>query len=177
MRDRYASLKPDMIISSMASMPRRWRDAIRVDPPKKVDDFFTVEGPDGRSAAEHVGSVIAQLTLLSRAIRTTSYRVPEPLSADVAAAVNNLGSGPWPQSASEGLSQLDDIFAELETQLKQTKTYDWNKAASVTTSGAPADGVPSTSGSLSVLELAQGASRVAAEHLPLAERILRSVSR
>ena len=170
-----------MIVSSMASMPRRWRAAIRVDPPKNIDDFFTVPGPDGVSAAEHAGAAIAQLTVLSRAIRTTSYRIPETLDPEVAAAAQNLGSGPWPKTAAEALTELDAVFDDIKTQLDQLHTNDWNKSARVASAGAPDDGdesaTGSATGSLSVLQLAQAASRVAAERLPLAERILRTVSR
>lgn len=162
----------------MASMPRRWREAIRVEPPKNIDDFFAVPGPEGPSAAEHVGAVIAQLKVLDDAIRTTSYNTPETLSAEAAAAVINAGSGPWPATASDGLRQLDEVFAALEERLKGLNTYDWTKSASVASSGTPADGVPSTGDTkLSVLELAQGTSRVAATHLSLAEKTLRAVSR
>ncbi len=160
----------------MASMPRRWRDAIRVDPPKNVEDFFTLPGSSGISAAEHTGAVIAQLTILSNAIRTTSYNVPEALAPEAAAASINAGSGPWPDTAADGLAQLDAIFEQIEAQLKQLNTHDWNKSAKVQAAGTPADGAPGVD-SLTVLALAQGASRVAAEHLPLAERVLREVSR
>ena len=161
----------------MASMPRRWRDAIRVDAPKNIDDFFASPGPDGVSAAEHTGAAIAQLNVLSRAIRTTSYRTPEPLGSEVAAAVHNLGSGPWPETASDALTQLDAIFEEIKTQLEQLHTNDWTKSAQVTSAGPPSDGVANAGGPVSVLQLAQGASRVAAERLSLADRILRTVSR
>lgn len=157
-------------------MPRRWKDAIRVEAPKNIEDYFTVAGPDG-SAAEHVGAVVAQLTILSNAIRTTSYNVPEPLPPEAAIAVKNGGSGPWPATASDALSQLRIAFEGLEDQLKTLKSHDWNKSANVLTGGTPVDGVPSRSGeSLTVLQLAQGASRVAAERLPVVERAIRSAA-
>lgn len=157
-------------------MPRRWKEAIRVDPPKNIEDYFTVAGTDG-SAAEQVGAVIAQLKILSNAIRTTSYNVPEPLPPEAAVAVENRGSGPWPETAADALAQLREIFTVLEEQLGALKPHDWNKSANVLTGTTPVDGVPTPSAqSLTVLQLAQGASRVAADRLPLVERIIRNAA-
>ncbi len=163
MRDRYESLNPASLIASIASMPRRWKDALRVPAPKNIDDFFTVEGPDG-TAAEHVGAAIAQIRTLRDAIRTTSYNVPEPLGTEVAAAAANSGSGAWPTSASEGLADLTAEMEGLKEQLDGLKPHDWNKSA---------DAGRTT---LSVLKLAQGASRVGAERLGIVERTIRTLA-
>ena len=163
MGDRYDSLQPASLIASMTSMPRRWKDAMRVAPPKSIDDYFTVDGEHG-SAAEHVGAVIAQLSTLSDAIRTTSYNVPEPLTSAVVAAASNTGSGPWPESASAGLAELTSLFETLTTQLEQLNPRDWNKSADA------------GSTMLTVLALAQGASRVAADRLAIVERTIRTLA-
>jgi len=176
MQDRYDSLKPTMVISSVASMQQRWKDAIRVDPPKNIEDYFSVEGPDG-SAAEHVGAVIAQIGAISNAIRTTSYNVPEPIASEAAAAVQNKGTGPWAASAADGLANLQTTFEELLARLKQLNPNDWNKSAKVLTGAAPADGVSQESGQmLNILQLARGATRVAAERLPIVERTIRTAA-
>lgn len=167
MRDRYESLKPNNLIASMSSMPRRWKDAIRVDPPKNIEDYFNVSGPDG-NPAELVGAVIAQLKILDDAIRTTSYNIPETLPPEAAAAAQNLGSGPWPASAGDARDQLTEAFENLEARLRQLNTHDWTKSARVEPS--------ETGATLSVLQLAQGASRVAATALPIVERSIRDAA-
>lgn len=166
MRDRYETLKPNNLVASMASMPRRWKDAIRVDPPKDIEQFFNISTADG-NPAELVGAVLAQLKVLDDAIRTTSYNVPEAVPAEAAAAAQNLGSGPWPASASEARDELTKTFGLLEERLRQLHTNDWNKSA-------PVDGSPGQR--LSVIQLAQGAARVAATTLPLVERAIRNAA-
>lgn len=176
MRDRYESLKPNNLIASMSSMPRRWKDAIRVDPPKNIDDYFNVSGSDG-NPAEIVGAVVAQLKILDDAIRTTSYNIPEALPPEAGAAVKNLGTGPWPANAAEARDQLTEAFGNLEARLRQLNTHDWKKSATVLSVTTLPDGTQRDSGeTLSVLQLAQGASRVAATALPIVERTIRDAS-
>ncbi len=165
MRDRYESLKPNNLVASMASMPRRWKDAIRVDPPKDIEDFFNVSTSSG-NPAELVGNVVAQLKILEDAIRTTSYNIPETLPVEAIAAAKNLGSGPWPSSAADARDELTAAFNALEERLRGLNTHDWAKSATVEGGGD----------SLSVLQLAQGASRVAATALPLVERAIREAA-
>jgi len=164
MADRYDSLQPSYLIASIASMPRRWKDVLRVAPPKNIDDYFSVAGDDGTTAAEHVGAALAQLELLSNAIRTTSYNIPEPLGSEVAAAVQNDGSGPWPATAAEGLDALTTLFEAMHDQLTKVNTSDWNKSA---------DAGRTT---LTVVALAQGASRVAADRLAAVEQTIRTLA-
>lgn len=165
MDDRYASLQPPSIIASIASMPRRWKDALRVPAPKNIDEVFTTAGPDGTTAAEHVGAAIAQAQLLSEAIRTTSYNMPQALDPAVAAAVKNVGTGPWPESAEAGLDNLVNTMEGLHAQLEQLTPHDWNKSA---------DAGRET---LSIISLAQGASRVAADRLAAVDKIVTALAR
>ena len=72
--DRYEQLQPASIIASIASMQRRWKDAVHVPADKNIDDFFAVETDDG-SIAEHLGAAIAQLRILRPALRTTAYNL------------------------------------------------------------------------------------------------------
>ncbi len=164
MGDRYDSLQPPSLIASVASMPRRWKEAMHVPPPNNIDDLFTVAGPDGTSAAEHLGATISQLTILIDAIRTTSYNVPESLGTEVAAAVHNAGSGPWPESAQAGVTKLTAVMEQMLRQLQQLTPSDWNKSADSGTE------------TLTVLALAQGASRVAAEGLAAVDRIISALA-
>lgn len=161
--DRYDALLPASLIASMASMPRRWKDAMHLPPPKSAEDYFTLEGPDG-TPAEHLGAAIAQLRLINDAIRTTSYNVPESVGPDVQSAVADQGSGPWPSSAHGGLSDLVEQFEAIGERLGALSASDWNKSAS-----AP-------SGNLTVLAIAQGASRVAANRLAIFERTLQALA-
>lgn len=163
MSDRYDSLQPASLIASMASMPRRWNDGLRVSPPKNIDEYFTVAGDRG-TAAEHAGAAIAQLSILRDAIRTTSYNLPESLPTEVVSAAANAASGPWPESAGDALAELTEIFETLEKQLKQLNPRDWNKSADA------------GSAMMTVLALAQGASRVAADRLAIVEETIRTAS-
>jgi len=163
MSDRYASLNPASLTASIASLPRRWKEALRVPAPDNIDDVLTVEGPDG-TVAEHLGAAIAQIRILRDAVRTTSYNVPEPLGAEVATAAANRGSGPWPETTKSGLSDLTNELEALLEQLKGLKAHDWNKSADADRT------------TLSVLQLAQGCSRVGAERLAVAERTIAAVT-
>lgn len=133
--------------------------------PKNVDEVFTIAGPDGTSAAEHLGAAISMITILVDAVRTTSYNVPEPLGPEVATAVHNAGSGPWPDSAETGVSSLTTTTEQLLEQLQQLSPSDWNKSADSGTE------------TFTVLALAQGASRVAAERLAAVDRIIGGLAR
>lgn len=164
MGDRYDSLQPPSLIASIASMPRRWKEALHVPPPKSIDEIFTEVGPDGTSAAEQMGAVIAMTTAISNAIRTTSYNVPEPLEPGAATAVHNAGTGPWPASAHDGLAVLTSLMEDLLEQLQQLSPSDWNRSADA------------GSETFTVLTLAQGASRVAAEGLGTVDRIVRALT-
>lgn len=161
--DRYERLAPASLIASISSMPRRWKEAVYVPPDVSIDDFFTVSTDQG-SIAEHFGAAIAQIALLRDAIRTTSYNVPEPLDMGVAAAVANKGSGPWPKNAKSARNELKDQFEKLEGELKELKTTDWNRSADAGNT------------TLTILALAQGASRVGAERLSIVERLVRSLA-
>lgn len=130
---------------------------------KNIDDYFTVETDEG-SVAEHLGATLAQLRLLRGAIRTTAYNVPEPLDPAVLAAAANRGSGPWPESAKSGLSDLAEEIEELKGELDRVSVRDWNKTA------------PAGDQSISLIQLAQGASRVAADRLSVVERLVRSLA-
>lgn len=162
MGDRYDVLRPNQITASIASLPSRWRGAFRIDPDLDIDieDLFTVAAKDGTSLAEHCAAVIAQLGVLRDAIRTTTYPVPETLDDQVAAAVANRGSGPWPSSAREALNAISAELNSLSEQLRLVKTNDWKKAA---TCGGT---------SFTVIQLAQGTSRVAADRLRAVEYLV-----
>lgn len=165
MPDRYESLQPPSLIASIASMPRRWKEALHVPAPKSIEDVFTMEGPDGTSAAEHLGAAIASSATLLGALRTTSYNIPEPLGADVASAAHNAGSGPWPKTAADGLAELTSTLEATLAKLQELTPSDWNKSADAGNE------------SFTVLALAQGASRVAADRLAAVDRIISTLAR
>ena len=161
--DRYDRLQPAAIIASIKSMQRRWKDAVHVSADKNIEDYFAIETDDG-SIAEHIGAAITQLRTLRPALRTTAYNNPEPLDSEVAAAAANLGSGPWPSSTRAG---LDELFSELDAiagELETINTQDWNKT---TNAGST---------SLTLLQIAQGTSRVAANRLAIVERLVRQLA-
>jgi hypothetical protein len=164
MSDRYDSLQPPSLIASIASMPRRWKDALHVPAPKNIEDSYLTPGGDGLSVAEHLGATIVMIQILQDAIRTTSYNIPEPLRLEVATAVRNNGSGPWPETAEAGLNTLSTAMEELLDQLKGLSPHDWNKSA---------DAGRET---LSILKLAQGASRVAADRLMAVDSLVETLA-
>lgn len=161
--DRYDQLQPAAIVASITSMQRRWKDAMHVPVDKNIEDFFRVETDSG-SIAEHIGAAIAQLQILHPALRTTSYNVPEPLEPNVAAAVANQGSGPWPSSAKDGLADLFNELDAIKSELEGINVRDWTKT---TQAGST---------TLSLLAIAQGASRVAANRLAIVERLVRQLA-
>ncbi len=162
MGDRYDRLQPPNLTASVASMPRRWKDALHLPPPKNIEEVFTTVGPDGVSAAEDCGAVLAQVATLTNAIRTTSYNAPEALDSTVVAALANQGSGPWPATAGAALENLTAAFENLDNRLKDLKANDWNKTA------------PTPSGSISLIDLVRGVARVSADRLARVERTVQS---
>ena len=160
MSDRYDSLQPPHIISTLRSMPRRWKSALYVAPPKDIDELFGKAIGDHPSAAEHSGAALAQLTILFDAIRTTGYSVPEPLGPEVQSALADKGSGPWPADAAEAIQSIGDTCEALADRLDAL---------------APADWMRSTEG-ITVNDLARGAARVSAERLRQAERMIERLS-
>ena len=136
---------------------------MHVSADKNIEDYFAI-GTDDGSIAEHIGAAITQLRTLRPALRTTAYNNPEPLDSEVAAAAANLGSGPWPSSTRAG---LDELFSELDAiagELEAINTQDWNKT---TNAGST---------SLTLLQIAQGTSRVAANRLAIVERLVRQLA-
>lgn len=161
--DRYDRLQPSALVASIASMQRRWKDAVHVPVDKNIEDYFAIETESG-SIAEHIGAAIAQLRILRPALRTTAYNNPEPLDPEVAAAAADLGSGPWPSSTRAG---LDELFSELDAikeELQAINIRDWNKTANA------------GSTSLTLLQIAQGTSRVAANRLAIVERLVQQLA-
>jgi len=169
--DRYDRLNYQATVSTIGSMPRRWKDALYVQPPKNIEDYFSVEGPEG-TMAEHVGAAIAQIRVLRGAVRTTSYNVPDPLEPEVLVAVGDKGSGPWPKSANEGLTDLLAEYEALKAEFDNLKPSDWNKSADL----KPQDGDKTAHGrSFTIVDLARAVSRVSAERLGKVERTVRKL--
>jgi len=164
MTDQYDRLQPPFIVSSIRSMPRRWKKAMHVRPPKNVEDFYTVETDDGRTAAGDVGAALTQVRLLADAIRTTSYNVPETLGPEVETAIRDAGSGPWPPSASDALEQMESLMNDLGDRLEALQPQDWAKRAKTPT------------GEVSLQQLGQATTRVLATRLARVDRTIREVS-
>ncbi|MGI9604799.1 MAG: hypothetical protein ACR2P0_01545 [Acidimicrobiales bacterium] len=164
MSDRYDSLLPPNLIAAVKSMPRRWSAALYALPPNSIDDMFDRAGADGISASEDVGAFLTQVRILEDAIRTTSYKNPEPLGSDVVAAVANHGTGPRPESALAALNDIEAMMEQVAKRLEMLTLYDWNKQA------------PTPDGSITVIDLCRGIVRVAADRLTHTERTLQSLN-
>ena len=116
--------------------------------------------------AEHCGAAIAQIDVLALAIRTTLYTSPDPLEDQVVAAVSNAGTGPWPKTAREALNKVSSSLKQLREELELINTSGWNRSA---TSHLEMQ-------SFTVLTLARGSSRVAAERLIAVESLVRELT-
>lgn len=169
MSDRYDQLLPPSLTATIGSMPRRWKEALYLPPPKSIDDVFTEADPNGICVAEEAGAMLAMLAVLEPAIRTTSYNDPELLTTEVQAAVKNDGAGPWPSSAKDALQSIEERFESLIDLVNSLNPRDWTKSASIKSPTGP-----SVSGRLTMTELIQGASRVSAERLARAEKAVAS---
>lgn len=157
MSDRYDLLLPPDLISTIKSMPRRWSAALYVASTAS-DDTFTQPGPDGMSAAQHTGAMLAQVDVLAEAIRSTSFNREEVLGPDVVAAMADEGSGPEAPSVSASLKAIDGAMDALAVKLESLTTSDWNAEART------------VDGTVTLLSLVQGAARVAVERLRKTEK-------
>jgi len=165
MSDQYDRLQPPFIISSIRSMPRRWKEALYVHPPKDIEDFYNKPGPAGDSAASDVGAALEQVRVLADAIRTTSYNDADPLSSEVDTAMKDEGTGPWPPTAHDALGEIEALMEKLGDRLEGLQPNDWAKRAS-TASGAD----------VSIEQLGQATTRVLATRLGRVAQTIRQVS-
>lgn len=165
MSDQYDRLQPPFIVSSIRSMPRRWKEALSVAPPKNIEDFYAKSGPSGDSAASDVGAALEQVRVLADAVRTTSYNDPSPLSSEVETALKDEGTGPWPPTADAALDQIEVLMEELGDRLEALQPNDWAKRAS-TPSGTD----------VSIEQLGQATTRVLATRLARVAQTIRQVS-
>ena len=152
MSDRYDLLLPPDLISTIKSMPRRWSAALYLAS-TATDDTFTRPGADGLSAAQHTGAMLAQIDMLTEAIRATSFNRDEVLGSETLAAMADEGSGPEASSVDAGLKAIDAAMDALAAKLESLSTSDWNTDART------------VDGTVTLVSLVQGAARVAAERL------------
>ena len=163
MSDRYDKLNHNALMASIGSMSRRWNDDLYVAPPQSMNDFFELEGPSGAVIADDLGAAINQVSILSNAIRLTSYIEPEPLPDHVIEAMANELGGPRPANASTGLLNLTEINDEVYERLSKLRMTDWSREAMW------------GSEVISINALARGVSRVNAERLSRASRTLQAL--
>ncbi len=163
MADRYDKLNHNTYMASIGSMAKRWKDAIYVPPPLNIEDFFTVESPAGIVIADEMGATIHQLTILSKAVRTTSYLETEPLDDDVLDAMQDRLSGDRPNTATSALASIISLNEEVYERLTAMRMVDWKNSAN------------SGSVTVSMPDLARGLSRVNAERLSRAIRALDAI--
>ena len=163
MADRYDKLNHNTLMASIGSMSRRWNDDIYLAPPQNLEDFFTQEGPEGITIADEMGATVAQITILNEAVRNTSYIDPEPLPELVIEAMANKLDGQRPASAAAGLSKIMALNVEVYGRFTELRLVDWKKEAAW------------GSHVVSITDLARGVSRVNAERLARASRVLEAV--
>lgn len=165
MTDRYDTLNHNTLMASIGSMSRRWKEAIYVAPPENIEDFFTLESPDGLVLADEMGAAIAQVTILANAIRTTSYVESEPLPDLAIEAMQDELDGDRPPSAGAAIAAITSINDEVYGRLKDLRMVAWKNEST------------GESRTVSITDLAKGVSRVNAERLARATRTLEQVKR
>ena len=163
MADRYDNLNHNALMASVGSMSRRWNEDIYIPPPQSIDDFFTAVGPSEIVIADELGAAIRQVTILSDAIRATSYLEQEPLPDLVLEAMADELDGPRPSNAAAGLAELTKVNEEIYQRLSDLRMVDWSHEG--TCNGTV----------VSITDLTRGVSRVNAERLSRATRTLQAM--
>ena len=153
---------PADAIVALRSLDRRFRRLFdHLGPETSPDDVAHRNGPDGRSAADHVVAATRTLTFLGRALEQTLLEDDPTLHP----AVADPAEREWPEATGDIDDRLSELAWEanaLADRLERVAATDWARQARV----AGHDGTISASG------LLWDAVDSAVEHLRAAERSL-----
>lgn len=156
-------LSADDAVVALASLSRRWRDALVVEPDEDVDEVMARIGPDGVSGNDLLADTACSLTLLARAFEQ-ALDGSEPM---LHPAVTDPSARTWSFPAGVGSADLADMvtdeFDSLRIRAQRVSTVAWRRSVAVAGGG--------TTDALSIL---REAVRTASDNLRALQRALRS---
>jgi hypothetical protein len=156
-------LSVDDAVVALASLARRWREALVAEPDEELDEVLARIGPDGRSGQDLVADTACSLTLLARALEQAVDEhepVVHPAVTDPTARTWSLPSG----VASADLSELiSDELDTLRTRAQRVSTVAWRRP--VTVGGG---------GTTDALHILREAVRTTSDNLRALQRALRT---
>ncbi len=160
--DRFSKLKPPAIISTIASLPRRFGEAFVPAPTADPDEVAALVGDDGRTMLDIVATATAEVKLLHEAIsRVADTDNPEVSASAVDAAQRPVSSASGSRTAE--LAALEAATDSLTTTLNGYSGTEWGRNAQV-----------AGGGSISLEELGQEAARAGIAQLAKAEALAKT---
>ncbi len=132
--DRFAQLKPPAIVSTVASLPRRFAESFVPAPTADADEVAALVGDDGRSMLDLVANTTALIKMLHGAVAHTASSDAAQIPAgtiDPAERSQATASG----NRVDELAALGDQVDSLVATLKSFSGKDWGRTATV--SGGP----------------------------------------
>lgn len=160
--DRFAQLKPPAIISTVASLPRRFGETFVPAPTADPDEVANLVGDDGRSMLDLVATTTATLKMLHGAVAHTASDDQAQVPAGTLDPSQRTYSSATGDRVAE-LASLETITEGLVATLKSLSGKDWGRVASV-------DGA----GTASIEELGQEAARSAITELGAAAALAKT---
>jgi hypothetical protein len=121
---------PADIVQTMRSLPRRFRQALEVEPGQDQEALAAVLAPDGRSALDHVADTGRMLALFGGAL-TEVVNGRQPV---LHAALTDPSARSWQRAATdlEGeLSLLDGEAESLAQRVERTSTNQWGEVGRI----------------------------------------------
>ncbi len=157
--DQFAKLKPPAIISTVASLPRRFGETFVPAPNADPDEVAALVAADGRSMLDYVAEATALVKSIGEAINTTANHDGASVHAD---AIAESRSNPATASGSREseLQGLEAATDELVATMKGFSAHQWGRTAGV-------DG----GGSVSLEQLGQQVARSAISQLSAAQAL------
>lgn len=122
---------PSDAVVALRSLDRRYRTAL-ADPSdgRSIDEVAHVNGPDGRSALDHVVAATRTLTFLGRALEQTLLEDDAALHP----AVADPGQRAWPDATGTVAERVAELAWEanaLADRVERVGAADWARRARV----------------------------------------------
>lgn len=151
---------PSDAVVALRSLDRRYRSVLTdLDDGRSIDEVAHVNGPDGRSALDHVVAATRTLTFLGRALEQTLLEDDPALHPAVADPAQRA----WPDATGTVAERIAELAWEanaLADRAERVSAADWGRHARV--AGADA--------TVSAIALLWDAVDSAVAHLRSAER-------
>lgn len=151
------------VTATVRSFPRRYREAMSVEPGEDLEDLAHRAGPQGRSAADCLTDTVSTLAVLERGIQEVTRSEQPLLHPSVLDPTLREWAPPPAMAVSNLLEMLDDQAGDLANTVEKVATLDWERT------GRIADGP-----AVSAIELGREAARVGADNLRQANEAMRS---